>query len=76
LPIQIGFNAPIETKHGHENDCDDPKDSSKSCLIREEDVDESHDGRVFRVVNQDFVTGFEWSLLFVILFTLLIFYPS
>jgi len=44
LPLIVSFYAPVETKNGHENDCDDPEDSSKVCLVREEEIDEAHDG--------------------------------
>ena len=42
LPIQVCFNAPVETKDCHEDHNNDPEDSSYDGLIGEEDVDQSH----------------------------------
>ena len=41
LPVQVGLNAPVEAKGCHGEHHQDPKDLSKDCLVREEDVDQT-----------------------------------
>jgi len=42
LPIQVCFDAPVETESCHEDHNNDPEDSSNDGLIGEEDVDQAH----------------------------------
>ncbi len=43
-PLYVSFNAPVESKNGHENDGNNPEDTSKGCLISKEEINQSHDG--------------------------------
>jgi hypothetical protein len=42
LPIQVCFDAPVETESCHEDHNNDPEDSPDDGLIGEEDVDQAH----------------------------------